>query len=141
MERPQEESTMSASLTPDLIVSDLDRAVRFYQDALGLKEIDRAQGPEGAFFAMLERDGFRLMMETTASPDPTTRSLLDRQGTTPRATVNLWTMVPDVAAEARRLDRAKVRYHGPVTKPYGYKEVSFQDPDGYSWTLAEKVAG
>jgi len=130
---------MSANLSPDLIVSDLERAVRFYQQALGMKELDRVAGPDGPFWAMLERDGFRLMMETNASPDPTTKSLLERQGASPRATVNFWTNVPDVAAEARRLDGAKVRYHGPVTKPYGYKEVSFQDPDGYTWTLAEKV--
>jgi catechol 2,3-dioxygenase-like lactoylglutathione lyase family enzyme len=136
---PREEETMPASLNPDLIVSDLDRSVRFYTEALGLKEADRVSGPEGPFFALLERDGLRLMMETPASPDPTTKSLLERQGRTPKATVNFWTIVSNVAAETKRLDTAGIRYHGPVAKPYGYTEVSFQDPDGYTWTLAEPV--
>ncbi len=129
---------MSATLTPDLVVSDIDRSVRFYT-ALGLKELDRAGDEKGPFWAMLERDGFRLMMESTASPDPTTRALLDRQGGAPRATVNFWTMVPDLAVEQKRLERAGVAFHGPVVKPYGMKEVSFQDPDGYTWTFAERV--
>lgn len=128
------------NVNPDLIVSDLDRSVRFYSDALGLKEVDRAKGPDGRpFFALLERETFRLMMETTGSPDPTTQGLLERQGKTPRATVNFWTVVPDVSAEQSRLSAARVAFHGPVDKPYGYREVSFQDPDGYQWTLAQKV--
>lgn len=132
---------MTASLSPDLLVTDLDRSVRFYTQALGLREIDRVNGPDGPFFAMLERDGFRLMMETAHSPDPTTKGLLDRQGQAPRATVNFWTLVPEVGAEERRLKAAGVAFHGPVEKPYGMKEVSFQDPDGYLWTLAERVGG
>jgi len=130
---------MAASLNPDLIVTDLERSVGFYQKALGLKEIDRAAGPDGPFFALMQRDGFQIMMETSKSPDPTTKGLLERQGSSPRATVNFWTTVEDVAAEEKRLRGAGVAFHGPVVKPYGYKEVSFQDPDGYQWTLAEKL--
>jgi catechol 2,3-dioxygenase-like lactoylglutathione lyase family enzyme len=58
---------MPASLNPDLIVTDLERSVRFYANALGLEEIDRAAGPDGPFFALLERDGFRIMMERIAT--------------------------------------------------------------------------
>ena len=130
---------MSASLSPDLFVTDIDRSVAFYKEALGLEELDRAAGPEGPFWAMLEREGFRIMLENGKSPDPTTKGILERHGRTPRATVNFWVMVADVAAEEARLARAKVPFHGPVVKPYGMKEVSFQDPDGYTWTLAQRV--
>lgn len=130
---------MSASLSPDLIVTDLERAVRFYRDALGLSEVDRVAGPDGPFFAMLQRDEFRVMLETPQSPDPGTQSLLERAGRKPGATVNFYVSVEDVAAEEKRLRGARVAFHGPVTKPYGMKEVSFQDPDGYTWTLGEKV--
>lgn len=125
---------MSATLNPDLIVSDLERSVKFYESALDMKPVDRMN-----FFALLERPGFKLMMETTESPDPTTRGLLERQGRSPRATVNFWVTVEDVAAEQKRLKGASVPFHGPVDKPYGYREVSFQDPDGYTWTLAQKL--
>jgi catechol 2,3-dioxygenase-like lactoylglutathione lyase family enzyme len=130
---------MTLSLSPDLIVADLDRSVSFYRGALDLQEVDRVAAEEGPFFAMLARDGFRLMLETAKSPDPTTRGLLEREGTKPRATVNLYLSVPDLAPEERRLKAVGVVFHGPVTKPYGMKEVSFQDPDGYTWTLEEKV--
>ncbi len=130
---------MTASLSPDLLVTDIDRSVRFYKEALGLEELDRVAGPDGPFFAMLERDGFRIMMETPASPDPTTKGVVERAGRAPRATVNFWTLVPDLAAEQKRLKTAGVAFHGPVEKPYGMKEVSFQDPDGYTWTLGERV--
>jgi len=132
---------MNAQLHPDLLVSDLERSVRFYREALGLTEIDRVAGPEGPFFALLERDGLKMMLETEKSPDPTTRGLLERQGSAPRATVNFWTMVPDLAVEEKRLRAAGVPVHGPVVKPYGMKEVSFHDPDGYLWTMAERVEG
>ena len=125
---------MSATLNPDLIVSDLERSVKFYEGALDMKPVDRM-----SFFALLERPGFKLMMETTESPDPTTKGLLERQGKTPRATVNFWVTVEDVASEQKRLKSASVSFHGPVDKPYGYREVSFQDPDGYTWTLAQKL--
>ncbi len=131
---------MSASLSPDLIVTDLDRASAFYRAALGFEEVDRVAGPDGAFFAMLTREGVRLMLETPASPDPTTRALLARQGTTPRATLTLYVSTADLDAEERRLKTAGARYHGPVVKPYGMREVSLEDPDGYAWTLGERVA-
>ena len=46
---------------------------------------------------------------------------------------------PSIAAEQARLVKAEVKFEGPVDKPYGMREVSFDDPDGYCWTLGEKV--
>jgi catechol 2,3-dioxygenase-like lactoylglutathione lyase family enzyme len=130
---------MTASLSPDLIVTDLERSVRFYQDGMGFHEEDRAAGPDGPFFAMLGRDGMRIMLETAGSPDPGTQELIRRAGGKPGATVSLYVFVPDLAAEEARLRRAGVSVHGPVTKPYGMREVSFHDPDGYTWTVGQKV--
>jgi catechol 2,3-dioxygenase-like lactoylglutathione lyase family enzyme len=130
---------MAISLSPDLIVTDLDRSARFYAAALGLAEEDRATGPEGAFFAILAREGLRLMLETPKSPDPGTRALLSAHGGRPGATINLYLSVDDLGAERSRLARAKVEFEGPVDKPYGMREVSFRDPDGYWWTLGEKI--
>jgi uncharacterized glyoxalase superfamily protein PhnB len=132
-------ATATANLSPDLLVSDVSRAVRFYGDALGLTVIDTVSGPDGLMFAMMGREGFRIMMETAQSPDPTTREMIERAGGTPRATLHLYVSVASIDVEERRLKKAGVSYHGPMTKPYGMKEVAFQDPDGYSWVLGEKV--
>ena len=128
---------MDASLSPDLFVSDLERSVLFYGKALGLEEVDRVVGPDGPFFSMMSRNGFRIMMESPKSPG--TQQMQERHGAKPRATILLYLSVNDLAAEERRLRDAGVRYDGPVLQPYGMKEVSFEDPDGYSWAIGQKV--
>jgi catechol 2,3-dioxygenase-like lactoylglutathione lyase family enzyme len=128
---------MATTLSPDLFVRDLPRSVAFYQKALGLEEVDRAVGPDGPFFSLLERPGLRLMLESPASPG--TQELQKRHGPSPRATVLLYLSVDDLPAEERRLKHAGVAYHGPVTQPYGMTEVSFEDPDGYAWAIGQKL--
>jgi uncharacterized glyoxalase superfamily protein PhnB len=128
---------MTASLSPDLFVSDIERSVDFYKRALGVEELDRVAGSEGAFFSMLGREGFRIMMESPKSPG--TQDMQKHHGSTPRATVLFYLSVDDLAAEEKRLREAGVRYQGPVTQPYGMKEVSFEDPDGYTWAIGQKV--
>lgn len=129
---------MTASLSPDLFVSDLERSVAFYKQALGLEELDRAVGPDGPYFSMLGREGFRIMLESVHSPG--TQEMQKRLGRSPRATVLFYLAVDDLAGEQRRLEGAGVAHEGPVTQPYGMREVSFQDPDGYAWAIAQKVA-
>ena len=128
---------MTTSLSPDLFVTDVERSVTFYKKALGLEEVDRLAGPDGPFFSMLSRDGFRIMLESPKSPG--TREMQKRLGTTPRATILLYVSVDDLAGEERRLEAAGVRYAGPMTQPYGMREVSFQDPDGYAWAIGQRV--
>ena len=128
---------MTTSLSPDLFVTDIERSVTFYKKALGLEEVDRLAGPDGPFFSMLSRDGFRIMLESPKSPG--TQEMQQRHGTTPRATILLYVSVDDLAAEEGRLKTAGVRYEGPVTQPYGMREVSFQDPDGYAWAIGQRV--
>jgi PhnB protein len=136
--RPEtKEDEMTASLSPDLFVSDVERSVAFYKKALGLEELDRAVGPDGPYFSMLGGEGVRLMLESPRSPG--TQTMQKRQGKTPRATVLFYLSVDDVAVAEQRLQAASVRYEGPVTQPYGMKEVSFEDPDGYAWAIGQKV--
>jgi len=52
-------------ISPFFIVRDLTASIAFYQDRLGFEVI--FLGPEdGPFFAMLRRDGVRLMLKTIA---------------------------------------------------------------------------
>ncbi|HWX23681.1 MAG TPA: VOC family protein [Vicinamibacteria bacterium] len=131
---------MTANLTPDLVVSNVEQSVAFYREALGLSEEDRVAGPEGPIWAMLSRNGFRLMVESVQAQNPSIKALFAKQGPSPRATITLYLSTENVAGEEARLKRAGVAYEGPVTRPYGMKEVAFADPDGYSWTIGEKVS-
>lgn len=130
---------MSANFSPDILVSDVARTARFLVEALGFQELDRI-GPDGApVWAALVRDGHRVMIETHKSPDPDTKALLEKAGNKLCATVHFYVSVDDLDAEIARLRAAAVRFEGPVTKPYGMKEVAFKDPDGYSWMLGQRV--
>ena len=54
---------MGFPLCPPLLVSEVDRSIRFYVD-LGFKEVDRVNGPTGApIWAALERSGYRIVVE------------------------------------------------------------------------------
>jgi catechol 2,3-dioxygenase-like lactoylglutathione lyase family enzyme len=129
---------MTASLSPDLVVTDVERSVRFYREALGLSELDRVPGPNGPLWVMLSREGFQIMLESAQNPD--LKDFLAKHGPRPRATITLYVSTPNVASEESRLKKAGVAFDGPVTRPYGMKEVSFEDPDGYCWTIGEKVS-
>ncbi len=129
---------MTTSLSPDLFVSDIERSVAFYKGALGLEELDRAAGPEGPFFSMLGRDGFRIMIESPRSPG--TQEMQKRHGAKPRATVLFYLTVDDLVSEEKRLQTAGIRYEGPLTQPYGMRELSFEDPDGYAWAIGQKAS-
>jgi uncharacterized glyoxalase superfamily protein PhnB len=127
---------MTGSLSPDLVVSDIAKSASFYKAALDLVEEDRVDTPEGPAFFMLGRDGFRLMLEPIRTQPPEMKALLSEG---PRATLTLYLSIEKLDAEIRRLERAGVSFEGPVTRPYGMKEVSFKDPDGYFWTIGERV--
>lgn len=129
---------MTPSLSPDLVVNDLNRSIRFYKDALGLLEEDRVETPEGLLFAMLAREGCRIMLETEKTQVDDIKGFLAAHG--PRATLTLYLTTANLETDQARLRKAGVTFDGPVTRPYGMKEVSFQDPDGYHWMIGEKVA-
>ncbi len=128
---------MPATFSPDILVTDVSRSIRFLTEALGFTE-SRRMGPEGApIWAALERDGQRIMIETYLNRDRETRDLVERAGNRVHATVHFYLSVDDLDAEIARLRAASVRFTGPEVQPYGMKEVRFQDPDGYSWMIGQ----
>jgi catechol 2,3-dioxygenase-like lactoylglutathione lyase family enzyme len=56
---------MSPKLVPELDVTDIDRALRFYTEVLGFR-VDYARPDEG--FAYLEREGAELMLQSADGP-------------------------------------------------------------------------
>jgi uncharacterized glyoxalase superfamily protein PhnB len=132
---------MTTNFSPDILVSDVDRASRFLQDALAFKELDRVGSPSDPVWAMLARDNQRVMVEAArVAEDPDTKSLLARQGGRLGASVHFYVSVDDLDEEIARLRAAGVEFAGPVHKPYGMREVTFRDPDGYSWMVGQRVA-
>lgn len=130
---------MATTFTPDLLVSDVDRASRFLQQALGFKELERMGPPGKPVWAMLMRDTSRIMIEAPASDDPDTKALVARTGGKLGATVHFYLSVDDLQGEVARLDAAHVEHSAPVDKPYGMREIALHDADGYSWMIGQRV--
>lgn len=54
-----------------------------------------------------------------------------------RFQLTVW--VEDLEAAIVRLKENNVQFHGPETKPWGMRVVTFEDPSGHSWEIAQKV--
>jgi lactoylglutathione lyase len=114
-----------------LYVRDLDRAVAFYQDAVGLPLRLRRPGyaefaTANLKFALYERSLLPgLVGEEAAGRGPASETLF---------------LVPDVDAEAERLGRAGLTIlSGPTDRPWGHRTVHLLDPDGNVVELAQEI--
>ena len=114
-----------------LYVTDLNRAVAFYRDTLGLelKLVDRGYAEfvtEGTKIGLFSRVGLaELLGEEGASREPGGEVLF---------------LVDDAEEEARRLREAGVPVlSGPADRPWGHRTVHVLDPDGHVVELAQPI--
>jgi catechol 2,3-dioxygenase-like lactoylglutathione lyase family enzyme len=117
-ERPRVKAT-----SPCLVVSDLQRSVSFYCDKLGFT--DPGVWGEPPCFAMMNRDGFDLMLSLAESPDRVR----------PNGPDGVWDLaikVEDAHAEADALRALGVTLaREPSDTFYDMTEIEVIDPDGY----------
>ena len=122
-------------LTPNLIVSDVERSVRFYADVLGFAVT--ATVPETApyVFAIVQSGGVEVFFN---APEPAIAEYPAFKDRPIGGTLTLFIEVMDIAgAHAALEDRV------PIVMPlehkwYGVTEFAFADPDGYLITFAER---
>jgi uncharacterized glyoxalase superfamily protein PhnB len=118
---------MATQLAPNVYVSDVERSSLFYM-ALGFAELDRKSLPDGTpVWAMLQREGQRIFI---ARAEP---------GQKLEASVLFYLAVDDLGHEVKRLDKARIEHSPPELKPYGMKEISWKDPDGYEWSAGQRA--
>jgi uncharacterized glyoxalase superfamily protein PhnB len=122
------------SITPNLIVSDIDRSTSFYRDALGFSIVETVPAQAPFAFVMLVRDGINLFLNSEAAA---------REGgyavEVGRGGVALYIMVEGIGAFWKEL-QARAPIVMALTKQfYGMTEFSVTDPDGYYITFAERI--
>jgi predicted enzyme related to lactoylglutathione lyase len=112
----------------NIFVSDLDRAVAFYRDTMGLPF--QFTAPEHGYAAFLA-GSIRLGIATPGEERP---ELIGRQ-------TGIGLEVADVEAEHARLTRAGVKFTMPPTRqPWGTVMAMFADPDGNIFYLNQATA-
>ncbi|MCC7177638.1 MAG: VOC family protein [Acidobacteria bacterium] len=124
------------SVTPNLIVRDIDRSSAFYRDVLGFSIKQTVPNQAPFVFVWLERDGVPVFLNAVHAaaedyPDAASRPA--------GGTATMFFAVSDVDAL-----HAAVAPHAPVVMPlktqfYGMREFAVTDPDGHILTFAERV--
>jgi PhnB protein len=126
-------------LTPRLIVADAARAIAFYVEALGAKElaryVDRSAGGTIVHAELAVGDvtftlaDARHAWHNHAPPAP---------GTSP---VVLTLEADDADALGARLQRAGAKVVFPLAdRDYGYRDGRFVDPFGHLWIVSQELA-
>jgi PhnB protein len=125
-----------AGVTPYLIVRDAARAIDFYKEALGAKEVLRLDGPGGKVMhaELAIGEGFVMLAEEMAEMGY--KGPLSYGG----SPVSMLVYVPDVDAVFARALKAGAETKRPVADQfYGDRSGTFVDPFGHVWSVATHV--
>jgi PhnB protein len=122
--------------TPYLIVSGAAKAIDFYRQAFGAREVMRFEGPGGkVMHAELQIGDSRIMLADEC-PEMNARSPLALGGT--HTSILLY--VDDVDSFAKRAKAAGAKEIRPVKDQfYGDRSGTFSDPFGHMWTISTHV--
>jgi uncharacterized glyoxalase superfamily protein PhnB len=129
--------TTFTSITPNLLVEDVERSTAFYRDVLGFSLKQTVPDVAPFVFVWLERDSVPLFLNDAKAADHDYPQVSRRPA---GGTATMFFIVTDVDAL-----HARVAPHAKVIMPlktqfYGMREFAIEDPDGHILTFAERVA-
>jgi len=122
-----------SAVTPYLILGDAARAIDFYKQAFGAREIMRMPAPGGKVgHAEIEIGGARIML-ADEFPDMNCKSPKAFGG----SPVSIHLYVPDADAVAKRAVAAGAALKRPVEDQfYGDRLGTLEDPFGHTWHVS-----
>ena len=123
-------------LTPNLVVSNVEASLKFYREILGLEEAMAVPDESPYIFAAVSNGTVEIFFndqKTVAAEYPTLAATLG-------ASLTLYMEVASLQDVLDRVQKAGARISMPVTDQfYGMKEFAFEDGDGYTVTIAQKL--
>ena len=131
-----------ADVTPNLIVSDIDRSLRFYRDVLGFSVVTTVPDAAPFVFVWLQRDNIHVFLNAREGVSEDLPVLASRAigGT------NTLFMVLESDSAETGVDAlfAEVSGKASVVMPlktqfYGMREFGIEDPDGYVILFAQRT--
>jgi len=129
--------TTFTSVTPNLLVQDIERSTTFYRDVLGFSVKQTVPETAPFVFVWLERDGVPVFLNDPRAADHDYPEISRRPA---GGTATMFFIVSNVDAfHATVAPQAKVIM--PLkTQFYGMREFAIEDPDGHILTFAERIA-
>ena len=123
-----------SSLTPNLIVSDVERSVAFYRDILGFTLEQTVPDASPWVFAIVRSGPVEVYLN---APGPATEEYAVFKGRAIGGTLTLFIRMSHIRAAYETL-KTRVPVVMPLEKKwYGPTEFACTDPDGYVITFAE----
>jgi uncharacterized glyoxalase superfamily protein PhnB len=129
-------------VTPNLIVSDIDRSLAFYRDVLGFSVVATVPDAAPFVFAWMQRDEVKVFLNTVGPVEEELPGLAARPigGT---ATIYM-AIEADSPAEGIDALFDSVQSKARVIMPpkdqfYGMREFGIEDPDGYVIFAAQRI--
>jgi PhnB protein len=122
--------------TPYLIITNAAKAIEFYKEVFGAKELDRLATPDGKVGHAEIQIGDSRIMLADEFPEWDARSPKTIGG----SPVVIMLYVEDVDAVVQRAVAAGARLFKPVTDQfYGDRSGTITDPFGHKWTIATHI--
>jgi catechol 2,3-dioxygenase-like lactoylglutathione lyase family enzyme len=126
-------------VAPLLQVYDLPTAVRFYRDLLGFQLVNQSREGEDFDWCLLSRSGAEIMLNTMYE-----RERRPAQRTAAHHDTGLFFACRELDSAYEHLRSHGVDLQPPRGAPYGMRQLSFRDPDGYGicfqWPADERWA-
>jgi PhnB protein len=123
-------------LTPNLIVNKVETSLKFYREILGLETAITVPEQSPYVFGSVSNGSVEIFFndqKTVAAEYPRLASNIG-------ASLTLYLEVDNLQAVLDRVQKAGAKISMPVADQfYGMKEFAFEDPDGYTITIAQKM--
>ena len=124
-------------LTPNLVVSNVERSLAFYCNVLGFTRTMNVPNESPFVFAAVQSGPVEIFLNATG---PATEEYPAFKGRPIGGTLTLYMEVAGVEEIYAAL-KSRVKMTMPLEKKfYGVTEFAFEDPDGYVITFAERTA-
>lgn len=124
-------------LTPNLVVRNVEASLKFYREVLGLETGMTVPEQSPYVFASIANGAVEIFFndqKIVAAEYPKLASSIG-------ASLTLYMEVDRLQEILERVQKAGAKISMPVTEQfYGMKEFAFEDGDGYTITIAERMA-
>ena len=123
-------------LTPNLVVRNVEASLKFYREILGLEKTISVPDESPYIFAAVSNGAVEIFF----NDQKTVAAELPKLAAAIGASLTLYMEVNSLQAVFDRVQKAGAKVSMPVTEQfYGMKEFAFEDGDGYTITIAQKM--